>query len=38
MKGLGNIYGVDELKLNLDKSQEAKIIEKHLMPHMENFM
>ncbi|CAE1280038.1 ARHGEF12 [Acanthosepion pharaonis] len=36
--GLGNIYGVDELKLNLDKSQEAKIIEKHLMPHMENFM
>ncbi|XP_036358638.1 rho guanine nucleotide exchange factor 12-like isoform X6 [Octopus sinensis] len=35
--GLGNFYGVDELELDMDKSQEMKIIENYLVPHLESF-
>ncbi|KAK7106216.1 hypothetical protein V1264_017494 [Littorina saxatilis] len=32
--GLGNIFGVHELKENMDKGKEIKMVEKYLMPHL----
>nr|KAG5701064.1 hypothetical protein BaRGS_008785 [Batillaria attramentaria] len=32
--GLGSIFGVHELKENMDKASEQKMIEKYLMPHL----
>ena len=32
--GLGSIFGVHELRENMDKNTEMKMIEKYLMPHL----
>lgn len=32
--GLGNMFGVHELRENMDKSTELKMVEKYLMPHL----
>ncbi|XP_076438420.1 rho guanine nucleotide exchange factor 11-like isoform X2 [Babylonia areolata] len=32
--GLGNIFGVHELKENMDKNSELKMIDKYLTPHL----
>ncbi|KAL8598393.1 hypothetical protein ACOMHN_032670 [Nucella lapillus] len=36
--GLGCIFGVHELKENMDKNLELKMIDKYLMPHLQHIM